>query len=253
MATKAGSKDGKGKAAKVVTKSATKVAGKAHAAKSPAAKAPAASAPARSNVRKTPLKSTAATTRGDDRQMQLLEIACRRFAQHGYNGTSLRDISDEAKITKAALYYHFPNKEALFDKIVTESMAHLVSTVRDACENVRDPEEKILTFLVTSAEYFHRNREAWIAGSNAVRTHDASPSMLRVLALRDEFEKLLRGYIREGIEAGKFRDVDPAMAGRVLLASVNGIYRWHNPRGKFTPMAVAQQFVDIVMGGLRKR
>ena len=200
--------------------------------------------------RKTPLQTSAATPRGDDRQAQLLGIACRLFSERGFNGTSLRDIAEEAKVTKAALYYHFPNKESLFAKIVLESLEALVNQVKDACAGVDTPEAKVKAFMVTTAENYQHNREAWIASSNAFRTHGDSPSKSKAVALRDEYEKLLRGFIREGIDSGHFRDVDPAMAGRVLLAAVNSMSRWHNPKGKLTPPLVVDQFVDIVLYGL---
>ncbi|MCB2041905.1 MAG: helix-turn-helix transcriptional regulator, partial [Rhodoferax sp.] len=44
----------------------------------------------------------------DNRETQLLLIARQLFASKGFDRTSLRDIADEAKITKAALYYYFP-------------------------------------------------------------------------------------------------------------------------------------------------
>ena len=200
--------------------------------------------------RKTSLQTSAATPRGDDRQAQLLGIACRLFSERGFNGTSLRDIAEEAKVTKAALYYHFPNKESLFAKIVLESLEALVNQVKDACAGVDTPEAKGKAFRVTTAENYQHNREAWIASSNAFRTHGDSPSKSKAVALRDEYEKLLRGFIREGIDSGHFRDVDPAMAGRVLLAAVNSMSRWHNPKGKLTPPLVVDQFVDIVLYGL---
>jgi AcrR family transcriptional regulator len=200
--------------------------------------------------RKTSLQTSAATPRGDDRQAQLLGIACRLFSERGFNGTSLRDIAEEAKVTKAALYYHFPNKESLFAKIVLESLEALVNQVKDACAEVDAPEAKVKAFMVTTAENYQHNREAWIASSNAFRTHGDSPSKSKAVALRDEYEKLLRGFIRDGIDSGHFRDVDPAMAGRVLLAAVNSMSRWHNPKGKLTPPLVVDQFVDIVLYGL---
>ena len=92
--------------------------------------------------RKTSLQTSAATPRGDDRQAQLLGIACRLFSERGFNGTSLRDIAEEAKVTKAALYYHFPNKESLFAKIVLESLEALVNQVKDACAGVDTPESQ---------------------------------------------------------------------------------------------------------------
>lgn len=199
---------------------------------------------------KTALQTSAATARGDDRQAQLLGIACRLFSERGFNGTSLRDIAEEAKVTKAALYYHFPNKESLFAKIVLESLEALVNQVKEACLEAKTPEAKVRAFMLTTAENYQHNREAWTASSNAFRTHGDSPSKAKAVALRDQYEKLLRGFIREGIESGHFRQVDPAMAGRVLLASVNSMSRWHNLKGKLTPPLVVDQFVDIVLHGL---
>jgi len=200
--------------------------------------------------RKIAMQTSAATSRGDDRQIQLLGIACRLFSERGFSGTSLRDIAEEAKVTKAALYYHFPNKESLFAKIVLESLEALVNQVKDACAEVDSPEAKVRTFMITTAENYQYNREAWIASSNAFRTHGDSPSKAKAVALRDQYEKLLRGFILEGVESGHFRKVDPAMAGRVLLAAVNSMSRWHNPKGKLTPPVVVDQFVDIVLHGV---
>jgi len=200
--------------------------------------------------RKTELQTSDATARGDDRQAQLLGIACRLFSERGFNGTSLRDIAEEAKVTKAALYYHFPNKESLFAKIVLESLEALVNQVKEACDEVDTPEAKVRAFMITTAENYQHNREAWIASSNAFRTHGDSPSKAKAVALRDQYEKLLRGCIREGIESGHFREVDPAMAGRVLLSAVNSMSRWHNPIGKLAPPEVVDQFVDIVLHGM---
>jgi AcrR family transcriptional regulator len=239
---------------KTATNKAVKPAVKAPAKASmkPPAKAVAKTAgkAAVKSSRKTALQTSAATPRGDDRQAQLLGIACRLFSERGFNGTSLRDIADEAKVTKAALYYHFPNKESLFAKIVLESLEALVNQVREACEEADTPEAKVRAFMLTTAENYQHNREAWTASSNAFRTHGDSPSKAKAVALRDQYEKLLRGFIRDGIESGHFRQVDPAMAGRVLLASVNSMSRWHNPKGKLTPPLVVDQFVDIVLHGL---
>jgi len=226
MATKTTSKA----AAKSATKAASKTSGKV--------------------ARKIPLQTSAATIRGDDRQIQLLGIACRLFSERGFNGTSLRDIADEAKVTKAALYYHFPNKESLFAKIVLESLEELLNRVKDACAEVDSPEEKVRVFMLTTADNYQHNREAWIASSNAFRTHGDSPSKTKAVALRDQYEKLLRGFIRDGIQSGHFRNVDPAMAGRVLLATINTMSRWHNPRGKLAAPDIVEQFIDIVLRGL---
>ena len=58
-----------------------------------------------------------AMTEGGTRE-RILEVALGLFERQGYAGTSLRDISDQLGVTKAALYYHFPSKEALLDAVL---------------------------------------------------------------------------------------------------------------------------------------
>ena len=62
----------------------------------------------------------AATSRGDDRQAQLLEIAGRLFAKNGFKGTSLRDIAEEAQITAAVLA---GGVDGLFHRLDLERLA----------------------------------------------------------------------------------------------------------------------------------
>jgi hypothetical protein len=52
------------------------------------------------------------------------------------------------------------------------------------------------------------------------------------------------------VASGEFRDVDPAIAGRLLLSSMNQLSRWHAPKGRLTPREVIEQYLDILLPGL---
>lgn len=189
-------------------------------------------------------------TRSDARQEQLIEIAIRLFARKGYEGTSLRDIADEAEITKAALYYHFPNKEALYERIVLQSMQALVDSVRDAMAAGATPADKVRIFMLASADFLDRSRDSWIAGSNAFWSGSASDPRGAAVYLRDEYEHLLRDCIGEAIAARQFRAVDASMAGRMLLSMLNHISRWHSPNGRLSTRQVIDQYLDMAFVGL---
>ncbi|MFT3821954.1 MAG: TetR/AcrR family transcriptional regulator [Rubrivivax sp.] len=196
-------------------------------------------------------KPARAGSRTDDRQAQLLEIAGRLFAKHGFQGTSLRDIAEEAQITKAALYYHFPNKEALYERIVLHGLEMLLEHVMAATAQEPTAEGKVRAFMLSTADYYTLNRDAWITGSNAFHTTQASASRAKGVMFRDQYEKHLRNCIQQGIKAGEFRDVDPAIAGRLLLSSINSMWRWHKASGPLSAHQVVEQFLDILMGGMR--
>lgn len=207
-----------------------------------------------SNLEKKPSRGgPGGSSRGDDRQAQLLEIAGRLFAKNGFKGTSLRDIAEEAKITKAALYYHFPNKEALYERIVLHGLEVLLEDVMAATAQQRTAVDKVRAFMLTTADYYTRNRDSWITGSNAFHTTEESASRSKGVMFRDQYEKHLRNCIRDGIKSGEFRDVDPAMAGRLLLSSINSMSRWHRPDGALSAKDVVDQFLAIILDGLRAK
>ena len=72
--------------------------------------------------------SEAVDARRTDTRDRALSVAATLFAEHGYAGTSIRDITEKLGVTKAALYYHFASKEDLLRAIVDEP----VGKVREA-------------------------------------------------------------------------------------------------------------------------
>lgn len=196
--------------------------------------------------------ATSVTPRGDDRQTQLLQIACRFFARYGYKGTSLRDIAEEAKITKAALYYHFPNKNSLYERIVLEGLRVLVEEVSEATTRANTARDKLHAFMRTTAEIYVRDPDQWTAGSNAFWVDEDSVPRKAAIDLRDRYEKLLRACITQGVKAGEFKEVDPALTGRVVLSMINGLSRWFRPNGRLTIGEVVDQYLDIILSGIAR-
>jgi AcrR family transcriptional regulator len=72
---------------------------------------------------------------------RILDAAERLFAEHGYHGTSLRNIITDANVNLAAVNYHFSSKEGLLDAVVArraepvnaERIAMLEACEREAC------------------------------------------------------------------------------------------------------------------------
>lgn len=198
---------------------------------------------------KTPDASLSASTRED----QLLDIARRLFANRGFHATSLRDIAEEADISKAALYYHFPNKDELYERVVIQSLDALVQMVSGDVARAHTPTERVRAFIQSSAHFLDHHREHWLAGANAFREAGQTERRGVALHLRDSYEKLLRRCIAEGIETGEFRKMDAAMIARFLLSALNYVTRWHSPEGKLSVSEVMDQFVDMALLGMTTR
>ena len=51
--------------------------------------------------------------------------------------------------------------------------------------------------------------------------------------------------------SGEFREVAPATAGRLLLSTLNQMARWIKPDGPSTPRQVIEEYLDIILVGLK--
>lgn len=74
------------------------------------------------------------TTRGE-----LMAIGRRLFAAHGYDGTSIEAVLDEAKMSRGALYHHFDSKEALFAAVLETVEADVARAITKAAAGIADP------------------------------------------------------------------------------------------------------------------
>lgn len=69
-------------------------------------------------------------------------VAVELFAEHGYDKTSLREIAERLDVTKAALYYHFPTKEAIVVSLFDDLIAGIDEIVEWAGRQPRTPETR---------------------------------------------------------------------------------------------------------------
>ena len=56
--------------------------------------------------------------RSEKSRQQILDAALKLFSHKGYGATSVRDIAEEADLSKGNVYHHFPDKEAIFRALI---------------------------------------------------------------------------------------------------------------------------------------
>lgn len=200
-------------------------------------------------TRKKPKPSEAAPAMSP-RVQHIMAEASRIFANKGYDGTSMRDIADACGISKALLYHHFESKDEIYAKVASLSTRDLYSYVESRIPQGGSPSEKIRAFMLATADYFHRHRWAWIASTTAFWSDPDRRRQQDRITRRDRFEKQLRTYIQEAIDAGEIRHVDVAMAGRLILSSLNWMHRWYDPDKPMTPQHIASVYFDMILNGL---
>ncbi|ACU69262.1 transcriptional regulator, TetR family [Catenulispora acidiphila DSM 44928] len=147
---------------------------------------------------------------------RIQHVALELFVLHGYEKTSLREISDRLGITKAALYYHYASKQELL-KSVTQP---LIDEFELLVAGDPDPE----TLLRSYVDLLHRHQAVFQLVANDHASLAAAELVERSVKLRRDVVRRLAGpepqpadYIRAAAAFGAIsqgfmlaRRVEPA-------------------------------------------
>jgi len=64
-------------------------------------------------------------TEFNDKQIEILLVAEKLFSEHGFDGTSIRDIAKEASINIAMISYYFGSKDKLLEALIINRISDL--------------------------------------------------------------------------------------------------------------------------------
>ncbi len=94
-------------------------------------------------------------TRAGSTRLRLLDAAERLFAERGFEGTSVRDLTAEADCNLASVNYHFGGKEQLYREVFKRSMTELRKRRLAAIERVMaEPDVTLEALLRAFAQAF---------------------------------------------------------------------------------------------------
>jgi TetR/AcrR family transcriptional regulator len=152
-------------------------------------------------------------TRGqpEESRAAILNAAVAEFAEHGIAGARTDAIARAARVNKALLYYYFKDKDALYEAVLDHVFSGLRERVMPVLESSLPPREKVLQYLGTYFDYIAANpRFPRVVQGEWARSGSGTLRMQRVAReyFRPIFEKLA-GVLREGIQAGEFRALNP--------------------------------------------
>jgi AcrR family transcriptional regulator len=199
-------------------------------------------------------------TRFDRRFSEILDYAAEVFAEKGYEGASMRDLSRLSGMSLAGLYYYFDSKEKLLYHIQKHTFTTIVDRLRERLAANSDPEERIRIFVHNHVDYAVSNQTAM-----KVLSHEDDVLKdghgAELAAIKREYYRICVGLVddlakteqlkRLGQNATAAGSVSTRTAVMGLFGMMNWLYTWYKPRVDPGAELIARQISDIFLQGVR--
>ncbi|MEZ0075325.1 TetR/AcrR family transcriptional regulator [Planotetraspora sp. GP83] len=179
----------------------------------------------------------------------ILANAIEAFEEHGYHGTTVRDIARRVGVTVPALYYHYENKQALLVELLMSSIQTLLERCEAALAEAGDDPVRRFSALVECVVLNMAYRGSQGLLDSEIRSLEPE-NREKYVGLRDELEAKLHAIIMEGVDLGVFRTEYPVEAGRAVLTMCQAVARWYRPSGPLPPGELAERYVAIGLGAV---
>jgi len=180
----------------------------------------------------------------------LLREAVSAFNQKGFHATTLEDIAATLGVTKAALYYYFPNKHALLFECFSEALRVAFMALNYARENGKNGLEKL---QLTIQGYLTVALGELSQCVILTEEHALLPEHRAIIfKQRDQFEGALRDFVREGIQDGSVVPCDPKLAIFSIYGAVNWVPKWFSQKGKWRAEQLASAMAQLLCRSISK-
>jgi AcrR family transcriptional regulator len=185
---------------------------------------------------------------------RILDAAERRFADYGYNKTTMVEIAADCDMSVGNLYRHFKNKEAIATGCIERLLAEKLAAGKKAAAREQDALAALEAFLVTRLQTAHRH----FAGTRHLfdmlaLINERHRDLL--LAFEEKVITVLAGILERGIEQGRFAVDDPGQTAydihQATLRYNSPIYLRNNPLA--TLKHDLQRLLSLLYTGLAPR
>jgi len=157
-----------------------------------------------------------------DKKAHIMEHAIALFADRGVEGTSIRELAQDASVNVAMINYYFGSKEKLVEAIIEDKMTYMKDKIEEMLSNETLTEIEKIDILIE--DYVTRK----LAG--AVFNKFLYKELMDIK--RDEIHQLLTksfasnakniaAIIEKGIEKKVFKDIDPMLTVASMIGTIS--------------------------------
>lgn len=186
------------------------------------------------------------TSKAEQTRGRLLHAAVEAFAERGFHGTTTRDLAAAAGMSPAAVYVHYPSKEALLFELSLGGHQTTLGVVSDNDDPDLAPPARLHRLIKAFAR--HHAEEHTTARIVNYELASLSPEHYeQIRELRREITRRMRAVVDAGVATGDFATTDPRAVTLALLSMNIDVARWYDDAGSMGPGELADAYADLAL------
>lgn len=184
---------------------------------------------------------------------EILDKARDLFVIWGYRGLSMRQVAEAVAVTKAALYYHFQDKESLFLAVLGDYLDEVEPLIIQAQAEGQTCRQRICLVVHRLLDQpTERLGLIRLASQEVVHLHDPARQAFTA-TYHDRFLGRVQAILAQGMAGGELRPADARLAAWALLGMIYP-YLYPARSGKLgLPDDSIEQLLAIFLDGLAVR
>jgi AcrR family transcriptional regulator len=189
-------------------------------------------------------------------RLRVIEAALVMFSRHGYSGTTLAMIAQEAGYSRGPIYWHFRNKDDLYQAVLEYSQLPLEALLLEA-QAARDPIEGILDFssrwlrLLLEDGWFRQSFEILL--NKTELTEALTPTLERERQLTCQILDTLTALLERAAQLQMVDERSPRQLALLVYTQLMGITQsWLFAPGLFDLGSEHSFFLDNLRRLLQK-
>lgn len=182
--------------------------------------------------------------------------ALKLFSEKGFYGTSTRDITREAGVSKGTLYWYWKSKDELAFSLVSDMLSDFLALIERARDGEGTVAERFENLIGEVAELYYREtdylRLLWKfrVDREYIFRQDYTE---RVTSYYIRMRHALESMIKQGMDNGEFRKVDPRQMAFILLGIAEGMeLEWLENEEELSMRDALVEIMNILFSSLRK-
>jgi TetR/AcrR family transcriptional regulator len=157
------------------------------------------------------------------KKQHIIEAALKRFSHFGINKTTMSEIAEDIAVSKANLYYYFPDKTTLVIEVIKHLIAEGMQAYNEILNQSMSVLEMLIRFLKIRRDFFEKHYLLHITLGFA----DSHLNMEELDALREYAEtkelEILHKTFKKGIDTLELVAFDVKIISQMYFTILKGI------------------------------